>query len=124
MWQAEVRVDLDAIEANVRLLRAATAAEVMAVVKGDGYGHGIVAAARAAVSGGATWLGGCTVDEALALRTAGLTVPVLAWLVAPGVPLEPAITADVDLSAATISHVNDIVSAARRTGRTARMHLK
>ena len=57
MWQAEVRVDLDAIEANVRLLRAATTAEVMAVVKGDGYGHGIVPAARAAVRGGATWLG-------------------------------------------------------------------
>ncbi len=124
MWQAEVRVDLDAIEANVRLLRAATTAEVMAVVKGDGYGHGMVPSARAAVRGGATWLGGCTVHEALALRAAGLTVPVLAWLMAPGVPLEPAITADIDLSAATGLHVKEIVSAARRTGRTARMHLK
>jgi alanine racemase len=124
MWQAEVSVDLDAIEANVRLLRAATAAEVMAVVKGDGYGHGMVHAARAAVRGGATWLGGCTVDEALALRAAGLTVPVLAWLIAPGLPLEPAITADVDLSAATSAQVDEIVNAARRTGRHARMHLK
>jgi alanine racemase len=124
MWQAEVRVDLDAIEANIRLLRAATTAEVMAVVKGDGYGHGMVPAARAAVRAGATWLGGCTVDEALALRAAGLTVPVLAWLIAPGVLLEPAITESVDLSAATVLHVDEIVSAARRTGRTARMHLK
>src|SRR5690606_22062968 len=99
MWQAEVRVDLDAIEHNVRLLRAATratapagtdGAAVMAVVKGDGYGHGMVPAARAALRGGATWLGGCTVGEALALRAAGLTAPVLAWLYSPGVALEPA----------------------------------
>ena len=58
MWQAEVRIDLDAIEHNVRLLRDLTraaapagspGAEVMAVVKGDGYGHGMLAAARAAL---------------------------------------------------------------------------
>ncbi len=124
MWQAEVRVDLDAIEANVALLRAGTAAEVMAVVKGDGYGHGMVPAAQAALRGGATWLGGCTVDEALTLRAAGLTVPVLAWLMAPGLDLGPAITADVDLTASTPATVDEIVAASRRTGRTARIHLK
>ncbi len=124
MWQAEVRVDLDAIEANVRLLRAATTAEVMAVVKGDGYGHGIVPAAQAAVRGGATWLGGCTLDEALTLRAAGLTVPVLAWLMAPGLPLDSAIITDVDLTASTTATVDEIVAASRRTGRTARIHLK
>ena len=52
MWQAEVRVDLDAIRANVALLRAGTTAEVMAVVKGDGYGHGMLPSARAALAGG------------------------------------------------------------------------
>jgi alanine racemase len=124
MWQAEVRVDLNAIEANVRRLRAGTTAEVMAVVKGDGYGHGMVPAAQAAVRGGATWLGGCTVDEALTLRAAGLTVPVLAWLMAPGLPLDPAVAADVDLTAATPGMVDEIVAAARRSGRTARIHLK
>ncbi len=124
MWQAEVRVDLDAIEANVALLRAGTTAEVMAVVKGDGYGHGIVPAAQAAVRGGATWLGGCTIDEALTLRAAGLTVPVLAWLIAPGLPLDPAIASGVDLTAATPGMVEEITAAARRTGLTARIHLK
>ena len=80
MWQAEVRIDLDAIRDNVALLRAGTTAEVMAVVKADGYGHGMVPSARAALAGGATWLGVATLDEALALRRAGITAPVLAWL--------------------------------------------
>ncbi len=133
MDQAEVRVDLDAIKDNVRRLREATrsgssaggaGAEVMAVVKGDGYGHGIVPAARAALRGGATWLGGCTVGEAMALRSAGITAPVLAWLVSPGVALEPAVQAGVDLTAATPGQLGEIVAAARRTGTTARAHLK
>jgi alanine racemase len=124
MWQAEVQVDLDSIQANVRLLGQGTTAEVMAVVKGDGYGHGIVPAARAAVAGGATWLGACTLGEALTLRNAGLTQPVLAWLFAPGLPLESAILADVDVSAATTELLAEIADASARTGRTARIHLK
>src|SRR5206468_4300323 len=84
MWQAEIRVDLDAIRHNVALLRAGTTAEVMTVVKADGYGHGMVPVARAALDAGATWLGVCTLDEALALRAAGITAPVLAWLPVPG----------------------------------------
>jgi alanine racemase len=126
MWQAEVRVDLDAIENNVRLLRdlASPGAEVMAVVKADGYGHGMLPVARAALRGGATWLGGCTVGEAVALRTAGITAPVLAWLMSPGVPLEPAVAAGVDLSAGTTHALAEIAVAARRTGVTARTHLK
>src|SRR6266511_390366 len=67
MWQAEVRIDLDAVRDNVATLRASTTAEVMAVVKGDGYGHGMLPSARAALAGGATWLGVCTLDEALEL---------------------------------------------------------
>lgn len=124
MWQAEIRVDLDAIRTNVALLRASTTAEVMVVVKGDGYGHGLVPSARAALAGGATWLGGCTLDESLALRRAGITAPVLAWLLAPGLPLHHAVEADVDLSAASLSLLAEIVAAARRSGRPARIHLK
>jgi alanine racemase len=124
MWQAEVRVDLDAIRDNVARLRAGTTAELMAVVKGDGYGHGMVPTARAALDAGATWLGGCTLDEALALRAAGITAPVLAWLLSPGLPLHAGVRADVDLSAATVAGVAELVEAARQAGRTARVHLK
>ncbi|HEV7900045.1 MAG TPA: alanine racemase [Planosporangium sp.] len=124
MWQAEVRVDLGAIRDNLTLLRGSTAAEVMAVVKGDGYGHGMVPVARAAIEAGATWLGGCTLWEALELRAAGITAPVLAWLLAPGQPLHEGVAADVDLSAASPSGLAEVVAAARRVGRPARLHLK
>jgi len=124
MWQAEVRVDLDAIRDNVALLRAGTTAEVMAVVKGDGYGHGMLPSARAALAGGATWLGVATLDEGLALRRAGLDVPVLAWLHAPGLPLHEGVTAGIDLSAGSLHLVDELVAAARRAERTARVHLK
>ncbi|HWG99436.1 MAG TPA: alanine racemase [Pilimelia sp.] len=124
MWQAEVRVDLDAIAHNVASLRAGTGAELMAVVKADGYGHGMLPAARAALAGGATWLGVCTLDEALGLRRAGITAPVLAWLVAPGVPLDAAVAADVDLSAGATHQLAEAAAAAGRVGRPARVHLK
>ncbi|GII24212.1 alanine racemase [Planosporangium mesophilum] len=124
MWQAEVRVDLDAVRNNLALIRRGTAADVMAVVKGDGYGHGMVPVARAAIEAGATWLGGCTLWEALQLRTAGITVPVLAWLLAPGQPLHDGVAADVDLAASSQSGLAEVVAAARRVGRPARLHLK
>jgi alanine racemase len=122
--QAEAVIDLDAIRANTARLRAGTSAELMAVVKADGYGHGMVPAARAALDAGATWLGACTVPEALALRAAGITAPVLAWLIAPGQSLTEAVAADIDLSAATVAGLDDLVAAAREAGRPARVHLK
>ncbi|GAA1409581.1 alanine racemase [Catellatospora coxensis] len=128
MWQADAQsqvvVDLDAIRGNVRTLRSNTTAQVMAVVKGDGYGHGMVPAARAALSGGATWLGVCTLDEAFGLRDAGLGAPVLAWLWLPGQPVARAIAADVDLSVASLSQLTAVTAGAREAGRPARIHLK
>jgi len=124
MWQAEVRIDLDAIRDNVALLRAGTTAEVMAVVKGDGYGHGILPSARAALAGGATWLGVATLDEGLTLRRHGIDVPVLAWLHSPGLPLHEGVAAGIDLNAGSLQLVDELVMAARRAERTARVHLK
>lgn len=124
MWQAEIRVDLGAIRANVARLRERTSAEVMAVVKGDGYGHGMIPVARAALRGGATWLGACTLDEALTLRRAGLTAPILAWLLSPGQPLREAVAADVDLSVASTGQLAETIKASVRAGKPARVHLK
>jgi alanine racemase len=124
MWQAEVRIDLDAIRDNVAMLRASTTAEVMAVVKADGYGHGMLPSARAALAGGATWLGVCTLDEALELRRGGVTAPVLAWLLAPGLPLHKGVAADVDLNASSVDQLAALVTAARLAGKPARAHLK
>jgi len=124
MAQAAVDISLDAIRANVAHLVSGTDAAVMAVVKGDGYGHGMLESARAAISGGATWLGVCTLDEALDLRDGGITAPVLAWLLAPGLPLHLAIEADIDLSASSAGLLAEIVGSARAAGRPARVHLK
>lgn len=124
-YPARAVVDLDAIRHNAALLAAnAGRAQVMAVVKADAYGHGLVPAARAALAGGATWLGVAQVSEALALRSAGIAAPVLAWLFSPGAPLARAITAGVDVSVAAGWALDEVVAAARATGRTARIHLE
>jgi alanine racemase len=69
-------VDLDAIRHNVRTLKPKRA-EVMAVVKSNGYGHGAAQVARAALEAGATWLGVALVEEGTSLRDAGLEAPIL-----------------------------------------------
>jgi alanine racemase len=123
MPRSEAVVDLDAIRANVATLKAATPAEVLAVVKADGYGHGLLPSARAAIDGGATWLGVAVLDEAIALRQAGITAPLLAWLWAPDETdqLRTAIELGVDIGLASVAALHLAASA---TDRPARVHLK
>jgi len=124
-YPARAVVDLDAISANVtRLTEVARTAQVMAVVKGDGYGHGLLPAARAALRGGASWLGAAQLTEALALREAGITAPILTWLYAPGAPLVQVLRAGIDLSVPAAWALAEVAAAARATGITARVHLK
>jgi alanine racemase len=124
--RTEAVVDLGAIRGNVAAMKAGTPAEVMAVVKADGYGHGLLPAARAALEGGATWLGTAIIDEALDLRAAGITAPLLSWLWTPeeGESVRRAIEADVDVSVSNQWQLAAVAHAARETGRTARVHLK
>lgn len=118
-------VDLDAVAHNVRLLREyAGSAAVMAVVKADGYGHGAVPIARAALAAGAAELGVTTVAEALALRSAGITAPVLAWLHPPGTDFGPALAADVQIGVSSSRQLDELLDAARRTGSTASVTVK
>jgi alanine racemase len=121
--RAEVVVDLDAIAANAAVLRERVGRPLMAVVKADGYGHGLVPAARAVLAGGADALGVAVLDEALALRAAGVTAPVLAWLHTPGTDYAAALAADVEVSVNALWGLAEVVAAARGTGRTARVHL-
>ncbi len=123
LHRAEVVVDLDAIAANTAVLRERAGRPLMAVVKADGYGHGLVPAARAALAGGADALGVAVVAEALALRAAGVTAPLLAWLHAPGEDFAAALAADVEVSVNADWGLAEVVAAARATGRTARLHL-
>ncbi|MDQ6752131.1 MAG: alanine racemase [Actinomycetota bacterium] len=122
--EREALIDLDAIRDNVRALRAvASPAKLMAVVKADGYGHGMIPVARAALQAGAAWLGVAHISEALQLREAGIGAPVLAWLHTPSSDFGAALAAGIDL-AASGWELDCIAAAAREEQRPARVHLK
>ena len=121
----EAVVDLGAIAHNVSVLRAhAGPAQIMAVVKADGYGHGAIAVGRAALAAGAAELGVATITEALALRSAGITAPVLAWLHSPGTEFDQALNADVGIGVSSLGQIAELLAAADRTGRTAEVTIK
>src|SRR5215469_7330686 len=121
----EAVVDLDAIQANVAALnRHVGAAQVMAVVKSDGYGHGMLASARAALAGGATWLGVVHSADAIALRQAGISAPVLSLHGSPDASHAEAIRHEVDLTAGSAELVEQIALAAEGAGKPARLHLE
>ncbi|MGB6163528.1 MAG: alanine racemase [Pseudonocardiaceae bacterium] len=125
--RAEVVIDLDAIRHNVGVLAgcaAGSGAATMAVVKADGYGHGALDVAVAALQAGASALGVCGIDEALALRHGGIAAPVLAWLHAPGEDLAAGVAAGVDLGIYSTAQLATVAAAAAVLGRAARVHLK
>jgi len=122
----EIVVDLAAIRHNVGALRDLVApggADVMVVVKADGYGHGMLEAAAAARAAGAPWLGVATVEEALRLRDAGDTGRILCWLTVPGDDWGAAVAAGVDVTAYTTGELAEI-RAAVTGGTRARVQLK
>jgi alanine racemase len=123
--RALARIDLDAVRANVRVLAQQAPQQLfMAVVKADGYGHGMVPVGRAARDAGADYLGVALPIEALHLRSAGDTGPILCWLFPPGEDLSDCIAAGVEVSAASPATIEQIVAGAVRTNRRARVHLK
>ncbi|MGZ3100916.1 alanine racemase [Streptomyces sp. H72] len=126
--RARAEIDLAALRANVRALRErAPGAALMAVVKADGYGHGAIPCARAAVAAGATWLGTATPQEALALRAeAGLPddVRIMCWLWTPGGPWREAVEARLDVSVGALWALEEVTRAARAAGTAARVQLK
>jgi len=115
-------VDLDAIAANVRAIRSLLEPRTrfMAVVKADGYGHGAVQVARAALSAGAEWLGVATVGEGLALRRAGIAAPLLVLGSADPSEIAAAMHAGLSLTIPSI----DALPSLLRAGRRVRLHLK
>ncbi|MET8709663.1 alanine racemase [Streptomyces californicus] len=123
--RARAEIDLAALRANVRALRErAAGAQLMAVVKSDGYGHGAVRCAEAAREAGAAWLGTATPQEAFALRAAGLGGRIMCWLWTPGGPWREAVEADIDVSVSGLWALREVVAAAGAAGRPARVQLK
>ena len=137
VYPGQVIVDLKALRDNMRTLVARVskdlqpgqnAPEVMGVVKADGYGHGLIPSALAALAGGATWLGTAQPYEALRLRAAGIDSSrchILTWLTsAPTTRFADLITENIDISVGSIDSLNAVAFAARKLGKHARVHVK
>src|SRR6187200_1454433 len=122
---ASADIDLAAFRANIAALQDCVGSTaLMVVVKADGYGHGIIHCAVEARRAGAGWLGVATPAEALAVRTAGDTGPLLAWLYGVEEDLTPLVAAEVDVSAQSLDQISRLTAAAATAERQARVHLK
>ena len=122
--RAEAIVDLSAIKSNVELLKKTSGTKLLAVVKADAYGHGLIPVAQAALSAGADYLGVALLEEAVTLREAGISAPILAWLVQPGSDFAQAIALDIDIAAASLKALSEISLASQQVQKKARVHLE
>lgn len=106
--RAEARIDITALAANISLLKKRADSNLLAVVKADAYGHGLVEIGLAAEKSGADWLGVALLEEAISLRTHGVRIPILAWLVPPGSDFNLAVQHDIDIAVASIIALKEI----------------
>lgn len=125
MRRAEARIDAGAIAANVALLsERAGEALLCAVVKAEGYGHGALTAARAAIAGGADWLAVATAAEAAELRREFEQVPVLVMGALTGDELELALTAGAELAVWRSASLEEVARRGAERGIRPRVHVK
>ena len=122
--RAFVEVNLNAISNNIKLVKSKTQAQILAVVKADAYGHGLIPVAKCAVDAGATWLGVALLEEAISLREAGIKVPIISWLTPPSSDFKQAIELDIDLAIPSLKHLEVIVAAGKALGKKPRVHLE
>lgn len=124
----QLSVDLSAISDNVTALKKRSSApHFMAVVKGNAYGHGLIEVARTAVAAGASWLGTAQLTEAIALRRAGITVPVLSWLYLASqtsATIREALEYGIDVSLGSIGQLEVLADIAQQLGGPAVVHLE
>jgi len=125
MPRAWLEIDLTALETNVALLKQhSNNSELMAVVKANAYGHGLVECAKAAVRGGADWLAVAVPREALILRDNQITAPILSWLIDLDDDFEKLIDNSIDIGVSTALQLHKIVKAATIINKPARVHVK
>jgi alanine racemase len=119
-----VLIDLDSVRDNIDVLSGSTTAEIMAVVKSDAYGHGLVEISRVALERGATWLAVGTLAEARALRAAGIHVPILLLRRTSYAGLRLTIQSEIDVSVGDLPSLTDAIQAAHQAGKQIRIHLE
>lgn len=119
-----LEINLPALRNNIRQIQTITQRPVMVVIKANGYGHGMVEVARAAVDAGAAWLGVARLDEAVVLRRSGINLPVL--VLGFCMPDQAAEALDYQISL-TVYHPDLIAAYAARistAGQRLRIHAK
>ena len=126
MTRARAVIDLNAVGHNLAIIRAAAPnSQVLAVVKADAYGHGLVQIAKAARAAHADYLGVALLNEAVELREAGDEGPLLAWLWTPGDPdLLECLKRNVQISVSSMWSLIEVTQAAAQAGTVARIHVK
>ena len=119
-----ITIDLEVIAANYKTLKKLTGGQVLAIVKADAFGHGMIEVSKKLESIGVDILGTADIDEALAIREAGVNSPIMAWLHSKNTQFEDAINHDIQLGASAIATLEKIATAAKKIGKVAKVHLK
>ncbi len=124
MSRASAEINLSAIADNLKLIQGKTNAQVLAVVKADAYGHGLIQVGKAAEAAGANWLGTALLEEGIALRNSGVKVPIISWLTPLGENFKTAINLDIDLSISSIELLTEVISAGKVVKKIPRVHIE
>ena len=124
MSRASAEISLFAIADNLKLIKSKTNAQVLAVVKADAYGHGLIQVGKAAENVGADWLGTALLEEGITLRNSGIKIPIISWLTPLGEDFKAAINLDIDLSISSTELLNEIVLAGKSIKKIPRIHVE
>ena len=124
MSRASAEISLFAIADNLKLIKSKTNAQVLAVVKADAYGHGLIQVGKVAENVGADWLGTALLEEGIALRNSGIKIPIISWLTPLGEDFKAAINLDIDLSISSTELLNEIVLASKSVKKIPRIHVE
>jgi alanine racemase len=124
MSRAVAEINLNAIESNLKFIKDKTNTQVLAVVKADAYGHGLLPISKAVSEAGANWLGTALLEEAITLRENGVKIPIIAWLTPCGEDFKSAIELNIDLSISSLEVLKEIVEAGSRIGKVPRLHIE
>ena len=119
-----LEINLAAVERNVKNIIETTGSDLMAVVKGNAYGHGTVEIGKAALAGGAKWLAAARVCEALELRQAGVEAPILVLGLPPSCEVDTAILNNLTLPLPGFEAAEIFSQRAKELGKTLNVHLK
>ena len=115
----EVLIDLKALKENLQYIKAKAGVPVLAVVKADAYGHGLIPCAKAASEAGADYLGTALLEEAFAIRESGIKTPLLAWLNPPGLDFAKAVALNIEIGVSSLAAFDEVNAIAG-----AKIHLK